>query len=92
MFICKGDTQQVSHLIGVLCGEVLHGGDDALGDELTIGGRGLLLDELRLLAADWSKHAAQEQTPPQKNREQGVSGGSHVQCNTLSRRNPIQRI
>lgn len=51
-----------SHLIGVFCGEVLHWGDDALSNQLTVGGRSLLLDQLRFLPADWSKQAAGKQT------------------------------
>lgn len=49
------------HLVGVFCGEILHWRDDALSNQLTIGGRGLLLDQLRLLAADWSKQTADTQ-------------------------------
>lgn len=49
------------HLVGVFCGEILHWWDDALSNQLTIGGRSLLLDQLRLLAADWSKQAADTQ-------------------------------
>ena len=49
------------HLVGVFCGEVLHWRDDALSNQLTIRGRGLLLDQLRLLAADWSKQTADTQ-------------------------------
>lgn len=47
----------LSHLIGVFYGEVLDWGDDALCDQLTVRRRGLLLDELRLVAVDWRKHA-----------------------------------
>lgn len=46
-----------SHLVGVFRGEVLHWRDDALSNQLTVGGRGLLLDQLRFLTADWSKQA-----------------------------------
>lgn len=48
----------VSHLIGVFCREILHWGNDALSNQLTIGGRSLLLDQLCFLAADWRKQAA----------------------------------
>ncbi|TNN71970.1 hypothetical protein EYF80_017758 [Liparis tanakae] len=54
----EGSQQLFSHLIGVFCREVLHRRDDALCDQLTVGGRSLLLDQLRFLAADWSKQAA----------------------------------
>lgn len=47
-----------THLIGVFSGEVLHWGDDALSNQLTVGWRSLLLDQLCFLAADWRKQAA----------------------------------
>lgn len=47
-----------SHLVGVFRGEVLHRRDDSLGDQLTVGGRSLLLDQLCFLTADWRKQAA----------------------------------
>lgn len=46
-----------SYLIGVLSREILDRRNNSLSNQLTIGGRGLLLDKLRLLAADWSKQA-----------------------------------
>lgn len=50
----------LSHLIGVFYWEVLDRGDDALCNQLTVRRRGLLLDELRLVAVDWRKHAVRE--------------------------------
>ena len=47
-----------SHLTGVFRGEVLHRGNDALGDQLAVGGRSLLLDQLRFLATYRCKQAA----------------------------------
>lgn len=47
-----------SHLIGVFGGEVLHWGDNALRDQLTVRRRGLLLNQLRLMSADRRKHTA----------------------------------
>lgn len=50
-------SEPLSHLVGVFRGEVLHWWDDALSNQLTVGGRGLLLDQLRFLSANWSKQA-----------------------------------
>ncbi len=46
-----------SYLIGVLSREVFHWWNDSLSNQLTVRGRGLLLDQFSLLPSDWCEHA-----------------------------------
>lgn len=46
-----------SYLIWVLSREILYRRNNSLSNQLTIGGRSLLLDKLCLLTADWGKQA-----------------------------------
>lgn len=56
-----GRLGQVTHIIGVLCREVLYRWDGALGNELPIGGRRLLLHNFSLHPGEGGKDAGRDE-------------------------------